>query len=328
MRNIKRILLIAVLTFSVTGCGQTDAALQVEGEHVKAPKPHLEDIIVHEHHIPITGLEKEFELFFMADTHISLCDDRDPEVAEKAASRYEMFRSKSGIGAEASFQDMLEYISDEEPDLLVMGGDILDSAMWASVDHIAEILQKHNFPWIYEMGNHDFEYGKEYFSEKCYNEYLPRFQQISESYEGWQQIEYEEFIIFAVDDQNNQISEAALKAMEEIYDSGKDIILISHVPIEPPEDNGLWEKSIEVWGATQDGRSRVLLGPRSCLPNETTGRFIDLVLAEESPIELILSGHVHFYHEGRLTKDTQQIVTGAGFDREIVKVTLVPEKMQ
>ena len=104
--------------------------------------------------------------------------------------------------------------------------------------------------------------------------------------------------------------------------------MILHVPIEPLKDNGLWEKSNEVWGATSDGRSRVLLGSRSCLPNETTGRFLDLVRAEESPVELVLAGHVHFYHEGNLTEDTRQIVTGAGFEREIVKVTLVPEIKQ
>ena len=129
-----------------------------------------------------------------------------------------------------------------------------------------------------------------------------------------------------MDDQNNQVSEAALKALENIYDSGKTILLISHVPIEPLEDNGLWEESIEVWGGSGEGRSRVLLGSRSCVPNKITKKFLALVYAEQSPIKLILSGHVHFYHDGALTKNTRQIVTGAGFNREMVKVILVPEK--
>ena len=326
--GLKLFLIFISLTMGLCGCGAERTAVYIEGTEVTPEAPHLEELVVHEHELAVEGLESEFELFFMADTHISLCDDRDPEVMEKAASRYEMFRSKGGIGAEESFEDMLEYISDEEPDLLVMGGDIVDSAMWASIEHVAETLEEQDYPWIYEMGNHDFEYGMEYFSEKCYSEYLPRLEQISKTHEGWQQMEYEDFIVFAVDDQNNQVSEEALKAFEEIYDSGKSIVLISHVPIEPLEDNGLWEKSNEVWGATQDGRSRVLLGSRSCLPNETTGRFLDLVRAEESPVELILSGHVNFYHEGNLTEDTMQIVTGPGFEREIVKVTLVPEIVQ
>jgi len=328
VRNIKSSLLIAGLIVFLMGCSKKEDFLSLEGEPVLPVKPYLEDITVQEHEIAIAGLEENFELFFMADTHISLWDERDAEIAEKAASRYEIFRNERGIGAEESFQDMLEYISDEEPDLLVMGGDILDSAMWASIEHVSEILEKQDFPWIYEMGNHDFEYGTEYFSEKCYSEYLLRFQQISDTYEGWQQIEYEDFIVFAVDDQNNQVSEAALKALEDIYDSGKAILLISHVPIEPLEDNGLWEESIEAWGASGDGRSRVLLGFRSCYPNETTNKFLELVYGEKSPVKLILSGHVHFYHDGALTPNTRQIVTGAGFNREMVKVTLVPEDVQ
>ena len=326
MRNIKSVLLIAGLVVFLMGCSKEMDSLTIEGEPALLIKPHLEDMTVQEHEVPIAGLEENFELFFMADTHISLWDERDTEILEKAASRYEMFRSENGIGAEESFRDMVEYISDEEPDLLIMGGDILDSAMWASIEHVSEILEKQDFPWIYEMGNHDFEYGTEYFSLKCYRDYLPRFQQISDTYEGGQQIEYEDFIVFAVDDQNNQISEAALKALEDIYDSGKAILLISHIPIEPLEDTGLWEESIEVWGASVDGRSRVLLGLRSCYPNVTTNKFLELVYAEESPIKLILFGHVHFYHDGALTKNTRQIVTGAGFNREMVKVTLVPEK--
>ena len=326
MKLIKSVLLIAGCSLFLLGCSEKEDSLTIKGEPIKPVKPYLADIVVQEHEIPIAGLEEKFELFFMADSHISLWDDRDAEIAQKAASRYEMFRSESGIGAEESFQDMVEYISDEDPDLLVMGGDILDSAMWASLEHITEILEKQDFPWIYEMGNHDYEYGTEYFSEKCYNEYLPRFQQISDTSEGWQQIEYEDFIVFAVDDQNNQVSEAALKALENIYDCGKTILLISHIPIEPLEENGLWEKSIEVWGASGEGRSRVLLGSRSCVPNKTTGKFLELVYAEQSPIKLILSGHVHFYHDGALTKNTRQIVTGACFNREMVKVTLVPEK--
>ena len=119
-----------------------------------------------------------------------------------------------------------------------------------------------------------------------------------------------------------------MKAFEEIYDTGKAIILISHVPIESHIEDGLWEKSKEVWGATSDGRSKVLLGERSCIPDQTTGRFLELVKAADSPVKLVLSGHVHFYHEGKLTENVRQIVTGAGFERELVKIILSPEMVK
>ena len=324
MKIMKIFFCLLSLVFCVSGC----SADEDREDLIKTEKPYQQDIAVHEHRLTVEGLEEEFNLFFMADTHISLCDDRDSDIMEKAVSRYEMFRSKEGIGSEESFRDMIGYVTESNPDLLILGGDILDSAMWKSIDYVTESLQKLEFPWIYEMGNHDFEYGLEYFSPKCYSEYLPRLHEITDTYEGWQKIEYDEFIVFAVDDHNNQISEEALLAFQEIYDLGKAVILISHVPLEPQTADDLWQKSNEVWGASANGNSRVLLGEHSCVPNEVTAEFIELVTAAESPVLLVLSGHVHFYHEGKLTDKIQQIVTGAGFNRELVKITLVPEIME
>ena len=279
-------------------------------------------LVVHEEEIAVPGLQQEFEIVFMADTHVSLCDERDPELMEKAASRYESFRDANGEGADESFQAIMDYTSGEEPDLVILGGDIVDSAMWASIDFVQESLEALNIPWIYGMGNHDFEYGAEYFSDKAYTEYLPRLSETSGTEKGYQFREYEDFIILAVDDKNNQVCEDAVEALEGLYEKGKPVILVTHVPVEPMLDDTLTEETKKVWGPSEDGHSRVLMGPDSCMPNETTQRFLDLVLEEESPVVLVLSGHIHFYHRDMLTEELPQIVTGAGFQKEIVKVTL------
>lgn len=325
MNRLKVFCCLLSLLLCISRCAAKEADVSVGGSEIVVEMPEPKDIVVHEYQLMVEGLKEEFEIFFMADTHISLCDERDVDVMEKASARYEMFRSKEGISSEESFRDIIGYVSENSPDLLIMGGDILDSAMWESIDYVTEILQKLQYPWIYEMGNHDFEYGMEYFSPKSYSEYLPRLQEITDTYDGWQKTEYDEFIVFAVDDYNNQVSEGALRAFKEIYNINKTVILISHVPIEPLTEDTLWQKSNEVWGTGTNGNSRVLLGEHSCIPNEVTAEFIELVSAPESPVSLVLSGHVHFYHEGKMTDNIQQIVTGAGFDRELVKITLVPE---
>lgn len=110
--------------------------------------------------------------------------------------------------------------------------------------------------------------------------------------------------------------------------TNRSYILVTHVPIEPAVENTLWEKSNEVWKAADNGHSRVLLGPSSCVPNAVTAEFLDMVMAAESPILLVLSGHIHFYHRDNLTKDLVQVVTGAGFQKEMVKVTLLPDNNQ
>ena len=280
--------------------------------------------IVHEEKVVISGLEKEFEIMFLTDTHISLCDDRDPDLIEKAQARYEIFRNKSGVGADESFRGMIAYIAEEQPDLLILGGDIVDSAMWASIDLVQEQLNELQLPWVYGMGNHDFEYGGEYYTEKAYTEYLPRFNSISDTQNGYQLIEYERFFVVVADDACNRVSPEAADMMESLARGEKPVILVTHVPIEPLEDDVLWEATKEFWGESEDGHSRVLMGPNSCYPNEATQRFLDSVLMEDSAVVLVLAGHIHFYHRDKLSGDLVQVATGAGFENNIVTVTLSP----
>lgn len=265
-------------------------------------------LILHEEEVVISGLSEPFEFTFLADTHISLCDDRDKELLEKSSERYQGFYSDDGELADITFVKLMDYIKWEQPQLMILGGDIIDSAMWASIDFVDGILQQTGIPWMYGMGNHDFEYGKEYFSKKAYAEYLPRLENISTTDAGYQVVEYEEFIIFLADDKNNQIKQEAVKAFEELVNDGRPIILVLHVPIEPIVENTLLEDSKAVWGASEENHSRVLMGINSCVPNENTQRFLDLVLMENSPVELVLAGHIHFYHKDNLTNDLVQIV--------------------
>ena len=287
----------------------------------------LSNLIVHEEQIEIPGLQKSFEFIFVADTHVALCDDRDADFRDYMNSRYEMFRNQNGEGSELSFKNIISYVSKEKPDLLVLGGDIVDAASWACVDYMKEMLKKVKCPWIYSMGNHDFNYGaQEYFSEKAYKEYLPRFKEISQTADGFQYIEYDEFIVFAVDDKNNQIPVGAVEGLKNMCNKNKPIVLITHVPIEPLEENTLHEETIQVWGADENGYSKVLMGEHSKRPNEDTKQFLELILDKKSPVCLVLSGHIHFYHKDILNGDLLQIVTGPGFQQELIKVKLIPEE--
>lgn len=324
MKNIQTIFLLAVISVLLfIGC-----AKEQSGQNEPTDTDQL-GLTAHEEQLEIKGLEAPFEMFFVADTHISLCDDRDPDLKEYMMQRYVGFQNSRGEGSEIAFRDILQYVSGEEPDLLVLGGDILDAATWASVEYLDELLAKLECPWIYEMGNHDFNYGVlNYFSEKSYTEYLPRLQKLSQTTDGYQCVEYDSFVIFAADDAGNQIGKKAVTALEEACKIGKPIILISHVPLEPMEESTLIEDTVKVWGAGWNNYSKVLMGEHANKPNETTKKFMDIVFAEDSNVELVLSGHVHFYHKDDLKGDLQQIITGPGYNKELLKIELVPAKMQ
>jgi predicted MPP superfamily phosphohydrolase len=300
MKRIFALILIAVI--SLSGCGQSNIPVNITQEIVD-----------------IDGLEKEFNIFFLADSHISLCDDRDPDLIEKASQRSPMFKADD-IEAWDRFDALINSISDE--DILILGGDIIDSAMYASIDHVDNKLKKLKIPYIYSMGNHDFEYGSEYFSPAAYEEYLPRLDDMRDD-TPYQIREYDDLIIFAADDDNSQISSPILEAYKEVASKKKPIILIVHVPIEPVTgDDSLTEKCKEVWGASADNKSRVTMGVNGCYPNDITREFLDLVLSDDSPVALVLAGHIHFYHKDMLNDDIVQIVTGAAFEGDALRVTL------
>lgn len=284
-----------------------------------------EKLTVHEEEVIIPGLSEEFEMIFFADTHVSLCDERDETLMEKADSRYLGFQNEDGMGADKSFLDIMDYVKKERPDLLVLGGDVIDSAMWASIDLVENALKDTKVPWIYEMGNHDFEYGTEYFSDKAFEEYLPRLSELSESVNGCQIVSYEDFTILAVDDRNNKVTKEALETLKKLCMEDKPVILVMHVPIEPLIDEELLEETKKVWGPSEKGNSKVLIGENSCVPNKITRKFLKLALSDESPVVLVLSGHIHFYHKDMLTKDIVQIVTGPGYQREVVKIKMKPQ---
>lgn len=268
------------------------------------------------------GLSEPMDIMFIADTHISLCDERDSDLKDKAESRYLMFLSPDGVGADKVFASEMAYVKKQCPDLLILGGDIIDSAMYASIDYVKEELDRTGVPYVYGMGNHDFEYGDEYYTDKAYSEYLPRLSEVSRTSDGFQSVKYNDFSVLIVDDDNNQVTSGALDELKELVSEGKPIILCMHVPIEPDEgySDDLMQKSIDAWGSYDDGRSKVLLGDHGCIPNDVTREFIDIVKSGDSNVKTVLAGHVHFTDESNLTDSLTQAVTGAGFEGYMINL--------
>ena len=333
MRKKTGIAIALIISLALTGCGffnNEEAVIPEPGSKLGAvlddmkviPRP--SDVTVHEEVIEISGLKREFEIVFSADNHISLCDERDQAVASKAKKRYEEFKCQDGSYADESFKSVISYIDSEKPDLVIFGGDMVDSAMYAGIDFVTEQLSELKVPYLYGMGNHDFEYGDEYFSDRAFSEYLPRFASITDIEKGYQTIEYDELSVMIADDYNNKISADALEELRRICKKGKPVILSIHVPIEPATSNSLWDMSKMIWGYTPEGMSKVLLGNRSCIPDEVTAAFIDEITRDGSPVKVVMAGHIHFYHKDMLTENTVQLVAGPGFNKEVTKIILKP----
>lgn len=280
-----------------------------------------ESINVRQEEISVPGLTKEHKIIFLSDSHISMCDERDADVLEKAKSREASF-SADGILPQDRFRSLIKYAKKSDCETVILGGDILDSAMYASIEYVDGELSTLPMQYLFLMGNHDFEYGSEYFSENAYNTYLPRLDKMR-SNTSYQIYETDDIIYFTVDDGCNRISSEALEAYKSITDKGKPIIVATHIPIEPVTgDTSLTNECINVWGATDTGKSKVTYGPNGLTGDPVTMEFVDLVTSQDSPVVLVLAGHIHFYHKDMLNDHTLQIVSGAAYEGEAIEIVL------
>ncbi|KAI4448018.1 hypothetical protein C823_002537 [Eubacterium plexicaudatum ASF492] len=80
--------------------------------------------------------------------------------------RREAFERESGKSAVRTFHNLITESVQSNADLTIFAGDITDSAMYASIDFVQNETDRLNNPYLYVTGNHDFEYGSEYFSKK------------------------------------------------------------------------------------------------------------------------------------------------------------------
>lgn len=281
---------------------------------------------IQEEVVTITGIHHSYDFFLIADTHISLCDDRDPKLLEKAQMRREAFERESNKTAVRTFHNLITKSIQSQADLTIFAGDITDSAMYASIDFVQKETERLPMPYLYVTGNHDFEYGKEYFSKKAYRKYFPRLKQLTKTTEQYVIHEFDDLIVAGINDKNNQFDKKAVRALLPYLKGKKPVILVLHVPLQPQiEDSELERQADDVWGLSENGHCRVLIGETACRPSQTTRELLDAVFAPDSPVAAVFAGHIHFYNRSSLNAASVQLVTGAGYYGDAVQIHIRAE---
>lgn len=273
-----------------------------------------------EEEIVIAGLEEEHELLFLTDTHMIVEDEEDSaQVKEYTESRYESFQNREGVPSAEQFAGWMEYANAEELDGVLLGGDIIDYPSEANLEHLEEQLDTLRMPYLYTLGNHDWTYPWDYMTKASRETYLPLLKESLGGEAAVRKLDYGEFVVVAVDNSTNQISEESLEACEEILEQDKPVIILLHVPL---ITQSVLERAKEVWG-----ESRVVLGAGNyggIYPNETSQKFLSMITAKDSPVEAVLAGHVHFYDKDNIDGEEEvlQIVGDGGFKGSAVRITI------
>lgn len=285
--------------------------------------------------IRLPGVEGEYSLLFLTDTHVIIRDENASDAAaENEAARYPGFVNEEGVSSAEQFPEWIRYANEIKVDAVLLGGDIIDTPSDANLQWLKEQLAQLDMPYLYVNGNHDWTYPWEYMTEAGRKAYLPLLEPFMNGNTAIQKLDFGEFAVVGIDDSSNQVDSAALLEYEKILEENRQgalhrvesrwaenrpVIVMAHVPF---ITQSVLTKAKEAWD------NPVVIGAGNyggIYPNEDSERFMALTTAEDSPVELVLAGHVHFYDRDVIEgeKDVLQLVGGAGFRGEAILIHII-----
>ncbi len=276
-----------------------------------------------EESVYVEGLQKEYTLLFLTDTHVIIPNENaSPEEAENEKVRTPIFTREGEAAPAEQFAEWVRYANETGVDAVLLGGDIIDTPSASNLEWLGEQLAKLEMPYLYVVGNHDWTFPWEYMTQTAKETYLPLLKPFMDENTAIHSLDLGEIILVGIDDSSNQVAEEVFPAYEEILREGRPAVVIAHVPFMTQSVLG---RARDVW------KNPVVIGAGNyggIYPNETSEKFVSLTTASDSPVELVLAGHVHFYDKDVIEgeRDVLQLAGGPGFQGEALLIRLTGSK--
>lgn len=258
----------------------------------------------------LDDFQGEYQILFLTDCHVVIQDESDlPQVAGLGAQRAQEFQNDEGVSSAQQFKTWIDYANEQKVDAVFLGGDIIDYPSEGCLDFLQEQLQRLEMPYLYTLGNHDWTYPWEYMTKECEEEYLPAFAPYTDGDVAIHTWETEDLLAIAVDDSSGQVNHKAMEQYEALLDTDKPAVVMTHVPFLTQSvlarAREEWDSGVVIGGGNYGG----------IYENEDSKRFIKLTTAQDSPVALVLAGHVHFYDKDYIDghKEILQIVGDDGY---------------
>ena len=249
-----------------------------------------------EREIKIKGLKESKNIVGIADVHLTRIDEREDEYSfELQKGRSYMFPN-----AERCFAEIREYVNKTQPDAVMGCGDIIDFPSAANLELIDEFFNKECKNYVYALGNHDWNYPKTYNSIYNWLDNVPKFKVMKGDNPYVQVEDLGDVLLVAIDNQADRVFPETVKQFKKVVELGKPMILCMHVPVysekigeeimhdERPERNRLLMMGVP------DDKAELVGNCLSCLANDATREFIEILHDPKTQVKAMLSGHVHF----------------------------------
>lgn len=264
----------------------------------------------------IPGVEGEYEFLFLTDLHLAIKTREEVGPYGDADERIAAFANPKGTVSAKQLPQWISYANRNNFDAVLMGGDIIDYYSTANEAYLQEQIAGLEMPYLFTLGNHElFLPWEEGISEEA-----AIYDFFQEGKMAFQILDFENFVVCAIDNEAYQVNEASLSAMKNWLEENPDkpMILLAHVPFYTENDGTLLETSISMWGQA------LVIGTGEGTRDTTavSREFMELILGEDSPVVAIFTGDNHFYHKGKLTDSITQWVGAPAFagDGMIIRV--------
>lgn len=280
----------------------------------------------------MSGIEKQFNILFLADTHFTVEDERGRE--------YISYSKRMGGGAvlpenygktngtDKSLAGSLAKAQQNKSELVVLGGDIINFPSLASVEHVRMMLDTAEVKWIYTAGNHDWHYegepGTDFEQRKKWTgtAMAPLYQANDNPMCMSRQING--INVVAIDNSLFEITEEQLDFFKNELRRGMPLILCVHIPLYTPGHNidygcgsPEWSKATDIYYEIE----RRLPWPEDGC-SATTKEFHKLALSSPEVVG-IYAGHVH-EEAVDFVNDRLQFVVDANRNRHDVVIHFIP----
>lgn len=249
----------------------------------------------------VKNLDKPFNVVFLADSHITVEDERGEDYYQyaKRMGGYAVEPENYGKsnGREQGLISSLNKAKETKSELVILGGDIINFPSLASAELVAEILNESGLKWAYIAGNHDWHYeGEEGEAQELRSKWLRS--NLQALYQGNNPLSYSMVIndvnFVFIDNSTFEITEEQLDFMRQEIEKSLPIVLSMHIPVYLKGHNidyGCghpdWNKENDIYYEIERREPWPEIGH-----TQTTFKFRELVLNSPEVIG-IFAGHTH-----------------------------------
>ena len=207
--------------------------------------------------IRIPDLHDSLKIMQITDSHISIADEKESDLMKYGDRMHKAymnprqhFSEDTALTTFASLDNILLKAKNENINLLVLTGDIVNFPSAASVNYVYERLKATGIRWLFISGNHDWHYeGMEGTLDSLRNTWINK--SLLPLYNDLNPLYFSSVIhginFIGIDNSTGQVNQKQVEFLQDQLRKVEPVILLSHIPykLNNPEKNSISEVIIE-----------------------------------------------------------------------------------